>query len=103
MLESSTSKLGFQCVLESRVAVQGEIVLDQAVSHLARHLAVGHLMSGQVLGGETRAVDAGGDFILVDGTQVEVLKLREFAVFDLAVCLDLTEVDHDAGYELVSR
>ena len=40
---------------------------------------------------------------MVDRTLVEVLKLWEFAVCDLAVCLDLTKMDHDAGYELMSR
>lgn len=87
-----------QFLLESRCAVQGEVVFDHAVGNLAGHLVVGHLMLGEVLGGETRAIDAGGEFILVRiGSEVQVLKLRKLAVGDGAVCLDLGEVHHGGG------
>jgi hypothetical protein len=105
MLEMAIIFGGLQFSLESRVAVEGEVVFDQTVGHLARHLAVGHFMLGQVLGGEARAIDAGGDLVLVFSTNVEVLELGQFAVCDVTVCCDLAKVNHGGwlaggcGYE----
>jgi hypothetical protein len=100
MLEMAILFGGLRFLLESWVAVKGEVVFDQTVGHLARHLAVGHFMLGQVLGGKARAIDAGCDLVLVFSTNVKVLELGQFAVCDVAVCCDLTEVNHGAGGEV---
>lgn len=55
-------------------------------------------MLGQVLSGETRAIDAGGEFILVGGgPKVEVLEFGELAVGQVTVRLDFGKVHHGGG------
>lgn len=50
------------------------------------------------MSGETRAIDAGGEFILVGGgPKVEVLEFGELAVGQVTVCLDFGKVHHGGG------
>lgn len=74
--------------LEGWSAVQGEIVLDHAVRHLAGHFIVWHLMLGEILCREARAIDAGRKLILAWSSYVEILNFRKSAVGEVAVSLD---------------
>lgn len=56
-----------QNLLEHGVVVEREIVLDHTVGDILGHLTLGHVMLGQVHSRKARAVDTGGELILVVG------------------------------------
>jgi len=102
-----------ESLLELGVVVQAEVVLDHVVGNVLGHCAAGDAVLGQVLAGELRAVDAGGELILVAGQ----LDLREALVegrfgsegpgasgrghlgagTDRGRPVDCAEMDHDGG------
>lgn len=84
--------------VEHGVAVEAELVLDHAIGDLPGHLALGHLMARQILGGKLGAIDAGGEAVLVVGElQRNLLDSLGQLVVDIAVLVDGGEMDHFGG------
>lgn len=83
-------------LLEGRVAIQSQVVLDHSVGSGGRHLLVGHLVSGQVLCGEATAVDAGLEIIRLAALRAQIgeVDLILSILLDLRVLGDLSEVNH---------
>lgn len=52
-------------LLEHGVVVETQIILDHAIGNVAGHLILRHMMPGEVHARKARAVDAGGELILV--------------------------------------
>ncbi len=85
-------------VLEHWVTIEGQIILDHAVGDLPGHLALGHFMLWQILGGEAGAVDGGREGVTnIAGAQVELRHAVDEGLVDLIVLGDGGEVDHDCG------
>ena len=85
-------------ILQHRVAVQTQVVLDHAVSNLLGHLMFGHLVLGQVAGGELGGIDAGGEAVILDAFELNLLQPFDKRLGGGVVVIgDLGEVDHDNG------
>ena len=78
-------------------AVEGEVVLDKAVRHFSRHLAIGHLVLGNTLVGELAAVHAGGELIVAQVGEGEVLELWKSRSPGYHVTDNCCEMDHLDG------
>lgn len=83
-------------LLESGIAIQSQVVLDHSVGSGSRHLLVGHLVSGQVLCGETTAVDAGLEVIRLAALRTQLGEVNAVLsiLLDLRILGDLSEMNH---------
>ena len=93
---------GVQSILQHRVTVQAQIILNHAVSHLLGHLVLRHLMFREVLSSEFAAIDRGGESV---GHRFVVNRKLLHAgnewLVDLMVFLDGIEVNHCGGVDVV--
>lgn len=67
-----------QYLLEHRVPIQAQIVLDHAIGDIRRHLLVRHLERGKRLSRKPRSVDTGGEVIGSGSTEVESVDGMDF-------------------------
>ncbi len=65
LVSEVTKKEGKVVSLQNGIPVEAQLVLDHAVGDLLGHLALGHLVAREVLGGEARAVDGGREAVLI--------------------------------------
>ena len=79
---------------------EGGELLDKAKGHLAGHLIVGHLMSGDVLRNESATVHAGSELILFWYAEV-IFHTREELLFDDPVVDYAGKVHHLDGWYAV--
>jgi ammonia channel protein AmtB len=75
-------------VLEGRVAVQSQIILDHSVGGSSGHLLLGHFVSGEVLCCETTAIDAGLKVIRLAALGAQLGHVNA-AIGSILVLLDL--------------
>ena len=62
-------------LLQHRVAVETELVLDHAVGHLTRHLSLRHLVLWKICRGEFGAIDTSSELIFAGQLfEVELLE-----------------------------
>lgn len=81
-------------LLEHRISVQTQLVLDHAVSDLTGHLLLGHLILGQLLRRKPSTVYSGVETVIIGGFKLDRINAFNEGFNIFAVALDCSKVDH---------
>ena len=94
-------ELAMETILEHGVIIEAQLVLDHSVCDIARHLAIGHLVAGEIIPGEPGAVDTCGELVCIVGNlQASFLMVsigRRLTTTLLVMGGDCGEVYHGVG------
>ena len=88
-------------ILQHWITIQAQIILNHAVSNFLGHLILRHLVLGEILGGESTAIDGGGEGISQSAVvDFQLLHALDERLVDLMILLDGVEVNHFGGVVL---